>query len=111
MSKRKKRVLQFKITLLESKPQIWRRIQIPEQYSFWDLHVAIQEAMGWTDSHLHAFEVMDFTTGEPQQIGIPDEGGWNNILPGWDFRISDYFCKQGDATIYEYDFGDDCAIK
>ena len=39
-------VYQFKITLKGSKPSIWRRIQVPENYSFWDLHVAIQDAMG-----------------------------------------------------------------
>ena len=46
-------VLQFKITLLGITPAIWRRIQVPDGYSFWDLHVAIQDAMGWLDCHLH----------------------------------------------------------
>ncbi|OFW13207.1 MAG: hypothetical protein A3H29_03900 [Acidobacteria bacterium RIFCSPLOWO2_02_FULL_67_21] len=32
---------------------VWRRIHVPEHYSFWDLHVAIQDAMGWQDCHLH----------------------------------------------------------
>jgi hypothetical protein len=27
-------------------PLIWRRIQVPLDHSFWDLHVAIQDAMG-----------------------------------------------------------------
>lgn len=48
-------VFQFKITLQEIKPSIWRRIQILDKCTFWDLHVAIQDAMGWTDSHLHEF--------------------------------------------------------
>ena len=56
MSKNKKYlVYQFKITLYEIDPPIWRRIQVPEQYSFWDFHVAIQDSMGWLDYHLHAF--------------------------------------------------------
>ena len=42
-------VLQFHIELLEIEPKIWRRIQIPSKYSFWDLHVAIQDSMGWLD--------------------------------------------------------------
>ena len=45
-------VYQFKITLKSAKPPIWRRIQVPETYTFWDLHVAIQDAMGWRDYHL-----------------------------------------------------------
>ena len=46
-------VYQFKITLQGTDPPVWRRILVTENYSFWDLHVAIQDAMGWTDSHLH----------------------------------------------------------
>ena len=48
-----KRIYQFKIELDGATPTIWRRIQVPETYSFWDLHVAIQDAMGWLDYHLH----------------------------------------------------------
>jgi hypothetical protein len=57
-------VYQFKIELKDVKPKIWRRIQVPESYSFWDLHVAIQDAMGWFDEHLHAFYVKNPDTGE-----------------------------------------------
>lgn len=48
-------IYQFKITLKEITPSIWRRIQVPSQCSFWDLHVALQDAMGWFDCHLHIF--------------------------------------------------------
>lgn len=47
MKKKFNHVYQFKITLAGAKPPIWRRIQVPETYTFWDLHVAIQDAMGW----------------------------------------------------------------
>jgi len=40
-------VLQFKIWLIGTKPAVWRRIQVPEYSTFHDLHVAIQDAMGW----------------------------------------------------------------
>ena len=46
MSKTEKLVYQFKISLYEIEPRIWRRIQVPAKYSFWDLHVAIQDVMG-----------------------------------------------------------------
>ena len=57
MKKKFDQVYQFKITLRDIKPPIWRRIQVPETYTFWDLHVAIQDAMGWSDYHLHEFEI------------------------------------------------------
>jgi hypothetical protein len=39
-------ILRFKIQLREIRPAIWRRIEVPASYTFWDLHVAIQDAMG-----------------------------------------------------------------
>ena len=51
------KVYQFNIELLEISPLIWRRIQVPADYNFWDLHVAIQDSMGWLDYHLHHFEI------------------------------------------------------
>ena len=51
-------------------PLIWRRIQIPAAYSFWDLHVAIQDAMGWLDYHLWEF------TLAKRQYGLPMNGDW-----------------------------------
>lgn len=98
-----KRIYQFKITLEDISPPIWRRIQVPETYSFWDLHVAIQDAMGWWDSHLHAFRFK----GQPE-IGIPvgefPEQG--EVLAGWQIQIDEYFRRVGDSVRYEYDFGD-----
>jgi hypothetical protein len=45
--------LQFKVALKEIEPSIWRRLQAAARYSFWDLYVALQDAMGWLDYHLH----------------------------------------------------------
>lgn len=78
MKKTYKQIYQFKITLKHIKPPVWRRIQVPENYSFWDLHVAIQDAMGWTDSHLHAFAIKNPATGLDEQIGSPGDSFSNN---------------------------------
>jgi hypothetical protein len=51
-------VCQVLIVLARTEPLVWRRIQVPSGYSFWDLHVAIQDAMGWQDYHLHEFVVV-----------------------------------------------------
>ena len=63
MKKRYDRVYQLKIALKDIRPPIWRRIQVPETYSFHDRHVAIQDAMGWSDYHLHQFEMVNSSTG------------------------------------------------
>ena len=41
----KHQVLQFLVEIKGITPQIWRRIQVPANYNFWDLHVAIQVRM------------------------------------------------------------------
>lgn len=100
----------FHIKLEGIDPPVWRRIRVPSSYSFWDLHVAIQDAMGWLDCHLHLFHVRNPETGELESIGIPDDEPYLDerpCLPGWDVPISRYFVKKGDAASYEYDFGDD----
>ena len=99
-------VYQFKIELLGISPPIWRRIQIPAKSSFWDLHVAIQDAMGWLDYHLHLFQIRQKSKRKMLEIGIPDEESEEVILPGWEIKISDYFTEPGIAASYDYDFGD-----
>src|SRR3989338_6598283 len=99
-------VYQFKISLENVKPLIWRRIQVPETYTFWDLHVAIQDSMGWLDYHLHQFDLINPQIRRKEEIGIPDEDGELEILPGWEIPISSYFSLENKKADYLYDFGD-----
>ncbi|MDG6224866.1 MAG: plasmid pRiA4b ORF-3 family protein [Candidatus Thermoplasmatota archaeon] len=110
MKKKFEYVYQFKITLLETDPPIWRRIQVPGNYSFWDLHVAIQDSMGWEDCHMHEFRLPFDDVEEPIHIGIPtddDEMMGIITLPEHKERISDRFKKDSSKALYVYDFGDD----
>lgn len=108
MKKKFERVYQFKITLRGTRPPIWRRIQVPETYTFWDLHVAIQNAMGWLDYHLHEFEIVNPSTDIIEEIGVPDEDFEldREVLPGWKRKIADYFTMDNTKADYTYDFGD-----
>ena len=100
-------IYQFKITLLDTHPVIWRRIQVLETYTFWDLHVAIQSAMGWEDCHLHMFRI-----GKRSEIiinGNPIEdpfGDDENTFNGWESKVASFLNTPGDLAIYEYDMGD-----
>ena len=106
MRKKFTKVYQFKITLKDIKPLVWRCIQVPETYTFWDLHVAIQDAMGWSDYHLHEFEIFNSSSGLKVNIGIPDEDFGGEIFPGWEQKIADYFSMENRSADYTYDFGD-----
>ncbi len=109
MKKKYDQVYQFKITLKGTKPPIWRRILVPETYTFWDLHVAIQDAMGWDDYHLHEFTLLSPKTGRKVKIGIPSDEdvdyGWE-VLAEWNQKIAHYFSSENSKADYVYDFGD-----
>ncbi len=104
---RQKQIYQFKITLKRTKPPVWRRIQVPARYSFWELHVAIQDAMGWLDCHLHEFQ-FGSRPALLGRIGIPDDEfpSGRETLPGWKTEISKWFREEGASATYTYDFGD-----
>jgi hypothetical protein len=89
-------VLRLKVTLEGSKPPIWRRLEVPDDVHLAVLHGILQTAFGWTNAHLHAFEIEDH-----------DEV---RILEGARLRrtkISELLGKPGDRLTYVYDFGDD----
>ena len=91
-SRTPKLVYQFLIVLSRTSPLVWRRIRVPQSYSFWDLHVAIQDAMGWEDRHLHEFRLVDEQTKQPISIGIPTDmtPGDRPVTPGWTVKVSTY---------------------
>ena len=103
------RVFQFRIELPEILPLIWRRILVPSDYNFWDLHVAIQDSMGWLDYHLHHFEIKAKGKKKTEHIGIPDFDRFEEIqevYPGWEIPVRAYFNDLGITAKYLYDYGD-----
>ena len=99
------RLYQFKITLLESQPPIWRRIQV-RNCTLDRFHERIQTAMGWTNSHLHQFEIDGERYGDPELIddGFEDFECVDSTIT----KISEIVPKDGKRFqfTYEYDFGD-----
>ncbi len=79
---------------------------MPGDYTFWDLHVAIQSAFAWTDTHLHEFRPWSQRDGYPR-FGMPlEEFDDNPPLPGWKHRVADVLTRANPRIEYEYDFGD-----
>jgi hypothetical protein len=102
-------MLQYLVVLAGSDPLVWRRIRVPATYTFWDLHVAIQDAMGWLDYHLHEFRVVDPRSGTTMLIGLPDPDGFDerSVTPDWAEFPLDYTSGSPPPIQYAYDFGDD----
>lgn len=45
----------IKVFLYQITPQIWRRLEVPADFTFEQLNDAIQAAMGWENKHPHEF--------------------------------------------------------
>ena len=98
-------VFQFKITLLDSQPAIWRRIQVKD-CTLDELHEHIQTAMGWTNSHLHHFRINGMPYGDPMLMEETFEE--LNYKDSTRTMLSDIIPQRGKGRRfeYEYDFGD-----
>jgi len=93
-------IYQLNITLLGVQPPIWRRLRIASTDTLADVHMALQIAMGWTNSHLH-----EFIKGR-ERYGIPDDEFPSDVHDETDYRLSQMLKKEGDTLNYVYDFGD-----
>lgn len=98
------KAFKLKISICGAEPDVWREIIVPSDYSF-ALHVAIQDAVGWQDCHLHQFFLKDPFKGQSKRIAWP--------VPDMEVEIDErkallknYFKKVKDTIFYEYDFGD-----
>lgn len=102
-------VLQVRATLADVKPKVWRRLHVPSDCTFWDLHVAIQDAMGWLDYHLHSWKIVKGARKTKAEFGIPDDDpfpGMPTVLPDWEASVMAWLTTPGHQALYTYDFGD-----
>lgn len=93
-------ILVLRVTLRDIEPPVWRRVRVPAAYTLAGLHHVVQLSFGWTDLHLHAFEVGDVRFGT---VDVDD-----------DTLVVDERCAplgavvvEGTSMVYRYDFGDD----
>ncbi len=91
---------ELKVELQEIEPPIWRVLQVPSRASLLRLHRILQRAMGWTNSHLHLFEVDGKRYGEPSME-------WDiEVLDSRKMTLEKIFSKGTTSFVYEYDLGD-----
>jgi len=61
----KLKLYQLKVTLLDAKPPIWRRLVVRGDTTLARLHALLQLAMGWYDCHLHTFTIRGKEYSDP----------------------------------------------
>ena len=102
-----KNILQLKIVLADSRPLIWRRILVSAESTFFDLHVAIQDAFGWQDSHLHQFfTALPYGRNRNYQVIAYPMPEMEDVVDERKVKLSKWFKNPKDKLWYEYDFGD-----
>lgn len=110
-------IFQFRIDLKHTKPPLWRRVQIPANYTFYDLHVYIQRIFAWDDYHLHEFIKNKDRNGKSLNrferifIGMKEDpfgnptGYADEVLDEKKEIISDWFDMENNEMEYIYDYG------
>jgi hypothetical protein len=90
----------LRVSLDHAHLPIWRDLTVPGSLTLLELHAVLQTAMGWTDSHLHLFDIDRIVYGDLDE-------DWHDGPIGDEqrTRLLD-FAKPGRTFRYEYDFGD-----
>lgn len=95
------RVFQLKVTLLNIKPPVWRRVLVDARSTLDQVHEVIQAAFGWWNYHLHEFEIDGKRYGDPD----PDDDVGPPTVDERRVRL-DTVVTAGSTFGYLYDFGD-----
>ena len=96
--------VRLKVTLDRVEPEVMRRLVVPLTIRLDRLHLTLQAAFGWTNTHLYAF------TAGGVEWGIPDPHVSTGDQPvdARKARLYDIVRDTGAKTVrYLYDFGDD----
>lgn len=94
-------VLQLKIVLRNIDPPLWRRVEVVDNITFYELHYVIQISMGWWNEHLFEFKADGYRIG----LVEPDEDSMK-IVDARELTLSTLLHKNNQQFFYLYDFGD-----
>lgn len=101
---------QFNIQLKGiTKPPVWRRVLVPDTFTFEKSHEVIQAAFGWDDSHLFSF--IGKTNKDNFAISIPDDFldkfSRQKTIDTSKTKLKSFFTDHAiQKMCYIYDFGD-----
>lgn len=94
-----------RVDLDGARPPVWRRLTLSSALTLDQLHDVLQVAMGWTDSHLHQFQMGDRRRGtRPFLTDFDIEEGDTGIAESG-VRLDQVFVDAGDRLRYTYDDG------
>ncbi|MDY0215759.1 MAG: plasmid pRiA4b ORF-3 family protein [Bacteroidales bacterium] len=99
--------IQLKIQLNNiSNPAVWRRVLVPADFTFEDLHSVIQISFGWEFAHLYQFSPKGY--GSEPTIAPNSDIDWDEPdLNAEKTKLKKIFTTEKQTYTYIYDFGDD----
>ena len=94
--------VQLRIELQRIKPLVWRRVLVPDNVTLAKLHGILQWVMGWSNNHLHEYEIAR------QRYGVPDDEfpADEPVNDERRVRLRPLIDKGLRRFTYLYDFGD-----
>ena len=108
MGNKKYTYYEIKVSIRDTHPPVWRRLQIPSGITFHELNAIIQLAFGWCGYHAYNFEVGATLHESGVFIELPelsDGWGYHETRNSKKEKIDRYF-EQYKSMKYTYDFGD-----
>lgn len=96
-------IYQPRVTLLHSRPAIWRRLLVPTRTKLSELHAILQGAFGWHECHLHQFTTADDRRFTDQSMMIDSDEDLEDERKA---TLADHLSLDQPRMLYEYDFGD-----
>ncbi len=102
------KTFQFKIQLTYTDdPAVWRRVLVPDEITFADLHLVIQAAFGWENCHMYQFSAKGWGSKPCYQSMDEYEPETEDKKDSDATSINEIFKKARQKYTYIYDFGDD----
>jgi hypothetical protein len=99
------KIHQFRISVKNLYPPIWRRLLVNEFTTLADFHYILQIIMSWSDTHLHCFNIRGKEFGTYHDGGLAfDDDPKKILLADFNFYVSERFT-------YEYNFSDDWELE
>ncbi|MDQ0675135.1 hypothetical protein QFZ36_002696 [Pseudarthrobacter siccitolerans] len=108
-------VLEVRVELVDSEPEIWRRFELRGSLALSQVHQVLQAAFGWEDAHLHRFVTSDPSAPlRPVDGEFPEVQQWLPATeceepgdrPEEDCSLEQLVALGSGRAFYEYDFGD-----
>jgi hypothetical protein len=84
------KIVELKISIADSDPEIFRTVQVPISTTLRKLHHITQNIFNWGDDHLHEFDIKGHVS-KNQESKI---------------SLADFITRKGQKFFYLYDFGD-----